>query len=145
MNENALSKLKLPAIGLIATGVLNVLFGILEIVSNAAMYSSGGGIYAENQSIEYNVGIGIGLAIVVLSLIVAPFLIYGGIQMYRGKSYKISKTAAILAIIPFASCCFVFGVPFGIWALMTLGKPEVKAIFEGAPNAPFNPPPPPNF
>lgn len=145
MTEEITSKLKLPAIGLIVTGILNVLWGILEIGSNAFMYSSKSGIYATNQSTEFNFGIVIGLAIVIISMLVAPFLIWGGLQMYRGKNYKFSKISAILALIPVASCCFVIGIPLGIWALVILSKPEVKAAFEGAPSNPFNPPPPPTF
>lgn len=80
----------------------------------------------------------------VLSLLIAPVIIFGAIQMMKGRKYDLSKTAAILAVIPFTSCCFLLGAPFGIWALMVLSKPDVKAFFNGEiTRRRFNPPPPP--
>jgi hypothetical protein len=36
--------------------------------------------------------------------------------------------AAIMAMIP-CNCCCLLGLPFGIWALVMLMKPEVKSQF----------------
>jgi len=82
-----------------------------------------------------------------LALIAAPIIIYGAIQMMKGRKLGLAKASAILAIIPFTSCCFLIGVPIGIWALTVLSKPDVKAFFRGE-NAPPNfypPQPPPSF
>ena len=38
--------------------------------------------------------------------------------------------ASILAMIPCLSPCCLIGLPIGIWALVILMKPEVKAAFK---------------
>ena len=50
--------------------------------------------------------------------------------MLRGEGYAKAKTASILAFVPFVSCCFLSGIPFGIWSLIVLSKPEVKEYFD---------------
>jgi hypothetical protein len=42
-------------------------------------------------------------------------------------------TAAILALVPCTSPCCLAGIPAGIWALVVLAKPEVKAGFHLGP------------
>jgi hypothetical protein len=143
-------KVKVPAIGLIVVGAINFALGLLLVLSGLLRLT---GIIpgdeiptAEAERIGYLVGTFGGYAIALLSLIVAPLIIYGAIQMLKGKSYKLAKTSAILAIIPFISCCFIIGIPFGIWALMVLNDPEVRAFFSG--NGRFQnqyPPMPPSF
>jgi len=79
-----------------------------------------------------------------LSLVLAPLVIYGAVQMMGGRKYGLSKAAAIVSILPLTSCCFLVGIPIGIWALVVLGKPDVKAFFKGEQNPGiFNPPQPP--
>jgi len=41
--------------------------------------------------------------------------------------------AAIVACVPFCSPCVVLGIPFGIWALVVMAKPEVRAAFQPRP------------
>jgi hypothetical protein len=54
-----------------------------------------------------------------------------------------AKAAAILSIVPLTSCCFLTGIPIGIWGLVILGKPEIKALFRGEmPGGNFYPPQP---
>lgn len=56
-------------------------------------------------------------------------IIWGAINMLRMRSYRTARAAAILSIVPFCSACFFFGIPFGVWALIVLNRPEVKAAF----------------
>jgi len=78
-----------------------------------------------------------------LSLALAPVIIYGAVQMMQGKKPGLAKIAAILAMIPVTSCCFLIGIPVGIWSLVVLAKPEVKAIFSGETSGDIGYPPPP--
>lgn len=147
MTNDILGKLKGPAIGLIITGVSNALFGLYLIISNVAQYAMGTiqqDFSSDAERIGFNVGFwGISL-LGLISLILAPIIVFGGVKMMKGKSYGFAKATAILAIIPFTSCCFIVGVPFGIWALVVLKSPEVIAFFNGdAPPPQFSPPQPP--
>ena len=57
-------------------------------------------------------------------------VLLGAIKMLRLQSRALAMTACIVAMIPFTvSCCCVLGLPFGIWGLVVLNKPEVKSHF----------------
>lgn len=134
MTNDVLEKLKTPAIGLIATGVLNGLFGILIIVSGLLRLT---GITGKEQiptdqaeRIGYLIGTFAGYGVGILSLILAPVILYGGLKMLKGENRKLAMAAAVLAVIPLTSCCFAAGAIFGIWALAVMSKPEVKAFFQ---------------
>lgn len=144
------NKIKAPAIGLIVVGALNFALGLITVLSGLVRLTGiipGDDIPTdEAERLGYFVGTFGGYGVAFIGLIVAPFIIYGATQMLGGKSYKFAKTSAILAIIPFISCCFIIGIPFGIWALMILSKPEVKAFFSGEGNFQNQyPPMPPRF
>ena len=148
MND-ILEKLKFPSIALLVVGILNALFGLYLIVSmlvQLAMGAANRPYVSESERIGFLVGFFGSGVLGVLSLAVSPIIIYGALQMMKGQRYGLAKTASILAMIPFVSCCFVFGVPLGIWSFITLKKPEVKAFFNGeTDNQVYNPPPPDNF
>ena len=60
----------------------------------------------------------------------SAFVFYGALQMRAVRNYGICMAAAIAACIPCLSPCCLFGIPFGIWALVQLNKPEVRAGFD---------------
>jgi hypothetical protein len=45
------------------------------------------------------------------------------------ENYSLCMIASIIAIIPCISPCCCVGIPLGIWAVVVLNKPEVKAHF----------------
>ncbi len=54
---------------------------------------------------------------------------FGGLKMKNLENYGLAMAASIIAVIPcFGSCCCI-GIPVGIWSLIVLNKPEVKAAF----------------
>lgn len=56
-------------------------------------------------------------------------ILMGAIRMRQMQSYSWAKTAAILAVVPCVGPCLLLGIPFGIWALLALGKPGVRESF----------------
>jgi hypothetical protein len=50
-------------------------------------------------------------------------------KMQKLENHQLAFTASILAMIPCVSPCCFLGLPFGIWALVVLNKPEVKSQF----------------
>lgn len=150
MMNDTLNKLKAPAIGLIIAGVMNAFTGIYLLASTLIQYSRGVlGQKFTSESEQFGFYIGFwGTAVFgVLGFLVAPVIIFGAIKMMRGQSFGLSRTAAILAVVPLTSCCFLIGIPFGIWALIVLSQPDVKSLFRGEFNQhQFYPPqPPPNW
>jgi hypothetical protein len=65
----------------------------------------------------------------ILLLSIHAYIIYGAICMLRLHGYRRALAAAILSCVPICSGCLVVGIPFGIWALIVLYRPEVKAAF----------------
>lgn len=62
---------------------------------------------------------------------VSCFLIFRGARkMRRGEDYRRAKIAAILSCIPILSPIMYVGIPFGIWALVVLRRPDVRAEFQ---------------
>lgn len=53
----------------------------------------------------------------------------GGLAIRSVGSYGLGMTGAIVSIVPCVTGCCVTGMPFGIWALVVLVRPEVKEGF----------------
>lgn len=125
MINEAQQNLKIPAIGLIVVGVLNILFGLYFLLSLIIVLYGGvsyKGFNTEQEKFIFNVGLYGIIAVGILSLLVAPLVIYGALKMMRGEKTGAAKRAAIFAMLPFTSVLFILGIPFGIWALVNLKK-----------------------
>ena len=64
----------------------------------------------------------------VLSFIANILILIGALKMRKCQSYGLAMTASILCILCDWSCCCL-GIGAGIWAIVVLCKPEVKAAF----------------
>jgi hypothetical protein len=95
--------------------ILMMVFG----VGISMLHGAGGDAIGGAANI---VGSIIGLACDVL-------IVIGALKMQKLQSYGLAMAAAVVALIPCISPCCVVGIPFGIWALIVLLKPEVKAAF----------------
>jgi hypothetical protein len=142
-----LQKLRGPATALILAGSLNGMIGLLALLGGLMRLSGIGGRESlpveDAERIGYMTSTVVTYSMSLLSLLVAPVIVFGAVQMMKAKNYRAARIAAILVIIPFTSCCFLVGIPMGIWALVTLGKPEVKAAFSNAAVGNNYPPQPP--
>jgi hypothetical protein len=56
------------------------------------------------------------------------FVLFSALKMMRLKGHTVAVIGSVAAMLP-CQCCCVFGLPFGIWALVVLNKPEVKSHF----------------
>jgi hypothetical protein len=67
----------------------------------------------------------------ILMLLANGFAVFGAVMMRSLKAYPVALMAAIVSAIPclFTSCCCVFSMPAGIWAIVVLMKPDVRAQF----------------
>ena len=73
----------------------------------------------------------IGIAQNGLSLVANIVILIGAIKMRKCQSYGLAMTASILCILCDWGCCCL-GLGAGIWSLVVLSKPEVKAAFQQA-------------
>jgi hypothetical protein len=149
--SRGLEKVKLPAIFLIITAVLNLLLGGYLIFNSVVIFYAPADVMKEAMKQQPEVNrkqieelekqgfsldkilkgyAGAFLAIGALSIISSILTIAGGAMMLSGKAYGLAVTGAVLTTIPcITSPCCIFGLPFGIWSLVVLFNPEVKAAF----------------
>jgi predicted Ser/Thr protein kinase/type II secretory pathway pseudopilin PulG len=119
--DAALRRVRGPAVGLQAAGVLGLLPIALSVLAALYMARQSGG--------------GSGTGVDFLSKIIwAPFpwiVLFGGLQMWRLRSYTLVRIAAIVAMLP-CNLAWIVSLPLGIWAYLVLLDPEVRAAFEGS-------------
>jgi len=119
-----------PSTGLLVTGILG---GIIELTVLIAeiIGRSFKALWLDEVPEDYvdflESGFGIGSSLV--GIVVAVFIIYVSLKMKDLNQWGLCVTASILAMIPCISPCCIVGLPIGIWCLVVLMKPEVKAAF----------------
>jgi hypothetical protein len=62
---------------------------------------------------------------------IAGFIMYGAMQMMKLQNYNLVLAAAVVSALPCTYCCCLANLALGIWAIVILMKPEVKAAFTG--------------
>lgn len=127
---DAASKVAGPAISLIVIASLALVLIVVNLIltlsgANTFQMQSFGGQSPELVKFAQGTGLVIGAA---LGFLIYGIVLLGAIKMKKLQSYGLAMTASILALLPCSPCCVV-GLPFGIWALVVLNKPEVKAAF----------------
>src|SRR5438094_357839 len=68
--------------------------------------------------------------IIVLELGIGVAIVIGALKMMRLQSYGWAMTASVLALLP-CSPANLLGVVVGIWSLVVLNRPHVRAAFRG--------------
>lgn len=120
-----------PAIGLIITAVIGGLWAIFGLLGNALGMGMAGleSMTSEYAWAEYAFGGAMGMVGSLIALVIAVFLVWAALQMKALRNWMLAVVASVLAMIPCISPCCIIGLPIGIWALVVLLKPEVKAAF----------------
>jgi len=142
----AKSKVSGPAIGLIvvaALGLLSVIGGVIQYATLDAQFDAQikqmeaqpnvpadqkkEQVRLMNQIRDWcKVGL---LPYYGLVGVLSVVALVGGIKMMNLTSSGWAYMSAVLSLVPCTSGCCFLGLIFGIWAIMVLGKPEVKAGF----------------
>jgi hypothetical protein len=132
--EAALRLVKGPAIALIVTASLGALYygfsGIFTLLTGGAMFQQEMPPNIPPEWESFIKGMQGPLA-GVFSLAIAALnglVLFGAIKMLRLQNRTMATVAAVAAMLP-CQCCCVLGLPFGIWALVVMNKPEVKSYF----------------
>lgn len=131
--EIALNILRVPSIGLLVlsvpcifaviNGFVFLAIGFLRLVLRDTEILDD--ISGQTVPLDFVGGV-LSIGYGVLNLLIA----YGALSMRRGQRYKVALAAAVLASIPFFSLFIWLGIPFGIWALIVLRRPAVRAAFQ---------------
>ncbi len=130
---NDTSQLTKPATALLVGGIVLALvdlFGLIVAFSNRMenMYSRTG---MSNEAIMLLSALGKLNGIV--GLLLSGVVIAGSLAMMKQTSYGLSKAGGICGIIGGVLAGllgWLFVLPFGIWAVVTLRKPEARRLFD---------------
>jgi predicted Zn finger-like uncharacterized protein len=120
-----------PAIALMVVAGLDFLAGVFRLLLpllGLSMAFAGGGAGRVGGNGGLAAEFGINGLLGVLHFTFGGLILAGAIKMKKVKSFGFAMTACILAMIPCSGCCLL-GLPFGIWGLVILNKPEVKDAF----------------
>ena len=137
-----------PAIALMVVAVINILISLGYIGIGIMMVTGAFDVAEQNaaqvQQLEdsgmsqeqidmfsgmMNAQGPINIVIYAITLILAIVILMGAMKMKNLKSYGMSMTASILAMIPCLSPCCLAGLPVGIWAIVVLNDMHVKNAF----------------
>jgi len=116
-----------PAIFLMVVGGIGIVFQILFFLLN--LLGAGMGAVGGREGLGNMMSGGIGMVFNVIGIIIGVVILMGAMKMRKLQSYGFVMAAAVIAMIPCISPCCLLGLPAGIWALIVLMKPEVKAAF----------------
>lgn len=134
----AAERVKVPAIGLMVSMGIGLVLTLLNLLQNALAVAGIGPMAAPQNmdpaAMEDMRGFmaltgGMGIVIGIISIIGGIAIIMGAIKMKNLESYSFALTASILALVPCISPCCPLGLIFGIWGIVVLNDPQVKAAF----------------
>jgi hypothetical protein len=130
LNDKPKDQVSGPSIGLLVTGILGAVFSLVGFIS-LAIGTSLSHFWVEEfpEYFErfYERSFALGSSLV--EIFIAAFIVYAALKMRDLQQWGLAVAASILAMLPCISPCCIIGLPIGIWALVVLTRPEVKAAF----------------
>jgi tRNA A-37 threonylcarbamoyl transferase component Bud32 len=118
--DRARRRVRWPALGLFVTGIVAYAFwGFMILVQVAIGMSERPPIHPDHIVI---------LCLEAVALVAALAIILGSVCMKNLEAQPFPMVAAILAMLPWSPAVLI-GLGLGVWALVTLWRPEVRAAF----------------
>ena len=129
--EQARRQVKGPAIGLLITGILNLLVALPASAIFGPILAAGDASkptvwHSPPRLLEILPSVVFLLVIFLVPLVLSGMMIFAALKMKRLQAYGLAVTCSILAML---SPAFFVGVPIGIWALMALSQRDVRNAF----------------
>jgi hypothetical protein len=115
------SRVKKPAIFMIVLSAFSIMTLLIVLAASIA-----GNIPPEMEKtlIEY----GINIETLIIVVLFNTIILVGAINMRKGRYYGLAMVASVLCILCNSSL-YGLGLVAGIWSIVVLNKPEVKAGF----------------
>lgn len=131
--SSAFEAVSAPAICLIVLGSLGLLYGFGNLALNLAGINKQQMAALQNQNQNqpgFNAGLQIGYVIgMILPFVWGAVVLLAGINLKRLKMLPSVWVGTIFSMLPCSPCCLL-GIPFGIWTITVLNRPDVKRAFE---------------
>jgi len=122
-----------PAICLIIVGALGGVLQAINLVMHLLGWAVGSMESTGNPQIDHILEMfsgGLGVVFILIPLAMSLLIIFGGVRMMSLRSFGFCIGATVIAMLPCVSPCCCLGLPIGIWALVVLNRPEVRAAFD---------------
>lgn len=151
--ERAKSQVAAPAILLILTGAIALILAILNLINSPqigaqfdeqiAQVENKPNVPADQKKAQVDmmtqmrdIAVPIAVPFYAVNTVVALIVLLGGIKMRSLSGRGLAVTGSVLAMLPLINgCCCILGLPIGIWCLLVLSRPEVKAGFAAVRSA----------
>ena len=127
----ALDRVAPPATALIVVACLGILFDVfvmlamVHVAINPLPANQRPGLNREDIPLVVTAWVTYGLANVAVNVLI----LVGAVKMKKLRNYPLAMAVSILALIPCVGPCCLFGIPFGIWALIALCDDSVRMAF----------------
>jgi hypothetical protein len=124
------SRILFPAITLtVVSGILILVFALDVVLAATGDLRTPGP--ALGGGIEQLITPGFLIGVCLFAMLLNAFVVFSMIQMMRLRSWGLALAGCIVAALPLSSsACCLLTLPFAIWAIVVLAKPEVKASFQ---------------
>ena len=127
---DARSKVNLPATLIIASQAIGLVTTALSIVMRPQIAAALKSYMAQQGKPFDESSLNARPVLTVIGVLGGIFVVYAMLEMRKLRRFPIAVAGAILAMVPYLSLCCIFGLPIGIWALVVLFNPDVRAAFE---------------
>ncbi len=123
------SKVSLPAMLIIVSQALGLLIEVAYLIFKSQLYTflkstmENAGKPFPPDAMNNNP------ILTLLGILGSCFVIFAMLEMRKLRRFPVALIGAILAMLPFVSLCCFLGFPLGIWALVVLFNPDVRAAF----------------
>jgi len=129
--ENSSTKTQLTVVGciLLSMGIITLGLALIGMISNAVdgkLVDQPPEGMPPGQQVGFTIGNLAGQAGLVVFQLIASC---GGLCMITRKVYPLAIAGAAVSLIPLCGPCLGLSIPFGIWALILLLRPEIKFAF----------------
>lgn len=130
--QTAAEQVSLPAALLLVTGILGAVgqaISLLFTLLGTGIDLASANLGPAEEALANAMSGTLAIVFAILGLITAAFIIFGALKMKALESHSLAVAASVVALVPCLSPCCLLGLPIGIWSLVVLMKPEVKASF----------------
>ena len=132
--SNAQALVNGPGIFIMVLAIITILFSLVGIVAQGAISSFFLSIIPPDVPEEVKAKIVAqtagGIVQNAVFIVINIVILIGAIKMRKCQSYGLAMTASILCLLCDCCGCCGLGLGAGIWSLIVLSKPEVKAAFQ---------------